>query len=113
MKLRKPTQLLLLLILSFLSAGYTGLYGLREAEIWLTAVNLTAFTVCVYDKNAARLGVWRIPELILLVLTAAAGFAGMILGMLFCRHKTAKSSFITPVAGLSLLQISIYLLIRG
>ena len=60
--------------------------------LFLTLSILT-FLLFGFDKNAARMGQWRIPEKVLLGLSLLGGAAGGLLGMLSFRHKTRKNYF--------------------
>jgi len=60
--------------------------------LFLTLSILT-FLLFGYDKNAARMGQWRIPEKVLLGLSLLGEAAGGLLGMLSFRHKTRKNYF--------------------
>lgn len=61
--------------------------------IYLAAVNVWTFSVYGADKFRACRGKWRIPELHLLLLAAAGGSFGALIGMLFFHHKTRKWKF--------------------
>ncbi len=56
----------------------------------LTLLVMTVATLTVYgvDKLSAVKGRGRIPEVVLIVLTALGGVLGTLMGMLFFRHKT-------------------------
>jgi uncharacterized membrane protein YsdA (DUF1294 family) len=47
----------------------------------------------------------RIPENTLFFLEAVGGTIGLLLAMLFFRHKTSKTSFIVKFSGIFLIQI--------
>lgn len=57
------------------------------------AASLAAFGAMGLDKLRAARGGRRVPERLLLGLTAAGGVAGTWLGRALFRHKTRKSSF--------------------
>ena len=63
------------------------------AEIYLILINLALFVLMGADKNAARMGAWRIPEKTLFLLAFLGGAPGGILGMYTFRHKTRHASF--------------------
>jgi len=56
---------------------------------------LTAATFILWgiDKYRAKMGMWRIPEKILITLTVIGGAFGALAGMLLFRHKTRKTYF--------------------
>lgn len=56
--------------------------------IYMAAINLCAFVMCVYDKRAAIKRRYRISEKALFIVSIIGGAAGMFLGMLMVRHKT-------------------------
>lgn len=61
---------------------------------WLAFASLLAFLMFAWDKaRAGRPGLRRISEFHLVLIGAAGGWPGGLLGMLLLRHKTAKLSF--------------------
>jgi uncharacterized membrane protein YsdA (DUF1294 family) len=60
---------------------------------WVLAWTPVAFLFYGYDKFLARRDRLRIPEISLLTLSAAGGFAGAIAAMFLFHHKTAKMRF--------------------
>ncbi len=60
---------------------------------YFLALSLITFFVFGYDKQAAKMSRWRIPEKVLLGLVIAGGALGGLLGMQFFRHKTRKLHF--------------------
>ena len=56
-------------------------------------LSILTFLLFDYDKNAARMNQWRIPEKVLLGLSILGGAAGGLLGMQVFRHKTRKNYF--------------------
>ncbi len=54
---------------------------------------MLAFLMFGWDKAAARRGARRVPEARLLLVGAAGGAAGALLGMIAFRHKTRKLRF--------------------
>ena len=62
-------------------------------------LSILTFLLFGFDKNAARMNQWRIPEKVLLGLSILGGAAGGLLGMQVFRHKTRKNYFwIIPIA---------------
>ncbi|KVV13468.1 DUF1294 domain-containing protein [Flavobacterium sp. TAB 87] len=57
-------------------------------------LNLIAFVLMGYDKNAAKTRRSRIPEQALLTFVLLGGTIGSGLGMLVFRHKTSKKSYL-------------------
>ena len=72
--------------------------------IYLTAVSLTAAILTVYDKQAARRGLWRIKESTLLIAAAAGGSAAMLIAMHLIRHKTKHAKFMAGLPAIIILQ---------
>lgn len=66
-------------------------------------INLLAFVLMSYDKRMAITGGWRIPERVLLGLSALGGAAGSFVAMRMWRHKTLKPKF---SAGLPLMLLA-------
>lgn len=56
-------------------------------------VNLMSLILFWWDKRAARLGNWRVPESKLLLFALLGGFVGAFLGQSLFRHKTQKQPF--------------------
>jgi uncharacterized membrane protein YsdA (DUF1294 family) len=79
--------------------------SMTPVRAWLVSINLAAFCAFVYDKLTAKLDAERVPEKILLGLSAAGGTVGAILGMLAAHHKTAKTGFKIRLLGVALLQV--------
>jgi uncharacterized membrane protein YsdA (DUF1294 family) len=87
-------------------------------------INLMAFSVMAYDKRISRkrgdrgLGQEqdrsqdRIPEGLIYFLAAAAGAAGVYLGMLIFRHKTRKWYFQIGIPLLILQNLAAFYVIR-
>jgi len=67
-----------------------------------------------FDKLSAKMNSERIPEMWFLLISAAGGFAGVILGMFVFRHKTSKPSFqLKILAGAVLGILIIVFLVKG
>ena len=77
-------------------------------KIYLFEICTAAFLLCAVDKICARKGAWRVPEAALMLSAILGGAAGLLLGMLLCRHKTRHKRFVFGVPLLLLLQISIF-----
>ena len=63
----------------------------------LLLMNAAGFGIMLLDKNLARRHRRRIPEALLLAFAACFGSAGVLAGMLVCRHKTRKPLFTVTV----------------
>lgn len=73
--------------------------------IYLAAMNLIAFCVMAYDKQAAAAGASRTPELILALWALLGGTPGTLLAMQCFRHKTKKARFQLMIAIVVVVQV--------
>lgn len=73
--------------------------------LYFLFINTFVFILAGYDKYLARKNKRRIPENTLFFLEAVGGTIGLLLAMLFFRHKTSKTSFIVKFSGIFLIQI--------
>ncbi|KQO34149.1 hypothetical protein ASF10_00040 [Flavobacterium sp. Leaf82] len=79
--------------------------------LYFLFVNIIVFILAGYDKNQARKNKRRIPENTLFFFEAIGGTIGLLLAMLFFRHKTSKTSFIIKFSLIFLLQVVLIYLI--
>jgi len=80
---------------------------------YLIAVNVVTFAAFGYDKLIAPTQAIRVPEAILLALTALGGCVGGVIARPIFRHKTQKVSFrlaFWPCVLISIVLIAIYYL---
>jgi len=75
--------------------------------IYLTIINLIAFSMMLWDKRKARLNDWRVSEATLLLLCFIGGAIGFFAGMFRFHHKTQKRLF--QAAGVIGLLLSFYI----
>lgn len=61
---------------------------------YFIVINVFALIMYGIDKLAAKLGVRRIPEIVLLNISLLGGMFGAILGMVIFRHKIRKRVFV-------------------
>lgn len=93
--------------------------GLSEADTILVALSVlflvNGFAVLQFwrDKQAAKIGDWRIPEMSLLTTSALGGFVGAKLGQRVFRHKTRKQPFATLLNLTGLLNLGILAIVGG
>lgn len=78
--------------------------------IYFAAVNLLAFTVCGWDKWAAKRGARRVPERRLLLFCALGGSPAFLLGMALFHHKTRKPKFYVGVPLILVVQLALLVL---
>lgn len=79
--------------------------------LYFLFVNIIVFILAGYDKNQARKNKRRIPENTLFFFEAIGGTIGLLLAMLFFRHKTSKTSFIIKFSLILLIQVVLIYLI--
>lgn len=75
-------------------------------SIYLLLINAAAFLFMFADKQFAKHHRRRIPEAVLLLLCAAGGSLGGLLGMWLFRHKTKKPKFYITVPLLLVIQLA-------
>ncbi|MBQ8372369.1 MAG: DUF1294 domain-containing protein [Clostridia bacterium] len=69
----------------------------------VAAISLVTFALYGIDKYKAKRGLWRIPERVLLMLSALGGGIGGLAAMSLFRHKTRHIYFIfTNILGIIL-----------
>jgi uncharacterized membrane protein YsdA (DUF1294 family) len=85
---------------------------LLSIAILFLVVNLTAFSVMLWDKaRSRRAGAERISEATIFLLAAALGSVGTYAGMLLCRHKTRKWQFIVGIPFLMIQNVAFLYLV--
>ena len=70
---------------------------------WLLGWSVALFALYGIDKAQAKLGGWRVPEIVLHTLALIGGFIGGWLGMFLFRHKTQKPVFKAVLAAATIL----------
>ncbi len=63
-------------------------------QSYFIVINVVALIMYGIDKLAAKLGVRRIPEIVLLNISLLGGMLGAMLGMVIFRHKIRKRVFV-------------------
>lgn len=74
---------------------------------WVAVASVVALAATVLDKSRARRGASRIPERTLLGLALVGGSPGLLVGMMFARHKTRKLSFLAGFAFVLAVQVGL------
>ena len=87
---------------------------MKAIILYLIGINVVTFLVYGLDKWKAKRDAWRISETTLLLLAAAGGSVGALLGMQIFRHKTKHVKFTVGVPAILLVQValSIWWLLR-
>ena len=67
--------------------------GLSYAWSYIISINTVTFFLYGYDKMVAKVGLLRVPELVLHVATFAGGTPSAFVGQNLFKHKTSKSKF--------------------
>jgi uncharacterized membrane protein YsdA (DUF1294 family) len=76
-------------------------------KAYLMSVNIFSFLVFGLDKVSAIIGIRRISERHLHMLTLSGGCVGSITGMSIFRHKTKKPQFIMITLIISMVEIAV------
>lgn len=80
---------------------------MKKIAVYLVLINLLTFAAYGIDKRKAQKNAWRIKESTLLLLAAAGGSVGALLGMQIFRHKTKHPKFTVGVPLILLVQIGL------
>jgi uncharacterized membrane protein YsdA (DUF1294 family) len=78
---------------------------LIELIILITVLQILPFLIYGIDKLFAKLGIFRIPEKVLLATTFIFGILGSIAAMMIFKHKAKKTSFQHNFTVIALLRI--------
>ena len=76
---------------------------------YLAIINAVSFLLMLIDKIKAKKKMWRIPERVLLGVSAVGGSLGGLLGMRLFRHKTKHPKFYLSIPLMLLLQAGLLL----
>ena len=74
--------------------------------MYLAGISLVSIGLTVFDKRAARLGLWRIKERTLLLIAAIGGSIAMLITMRLIRHKTKHAKFMVGIPVIIIMQIA-------
>ena len=80
--------------------------------LWVAVLSVISMVVCVYDKviskkNRVEL---RVPERVLLLLSALGGSLAMYITMQIIHHKTKHAKFMIGIPVIMVLQIALIIL---
>lgn len=73
---------------------------------YLAVISVISIIVCIWDKKISKKNKveLRIPEAVLLLLSALGGSVAMFITMLFMRHKTKHVKFMLGIPVIMILQ---------
>ena len=76
---------------------------------YLSIISLISIIVCIWDKKISKKNrvELRIPEAVLLILSALGGSVAMLTTMLLTRHKTKHVKFMLGIPVIIILQVSL------
>ena len=79
--------------------------------IYILIMSLISIVVCIYDKKISKKNKveLRIPEKVLLILSALGGSVAMLVTMLITRHKTKHVKFMLGIPVIIVLQVALVL----
>ena len=82
---------------------------LMFAAIWVAVISALSVIVCIYDKIISKRGrvELRIPEKVLLILSALGGSLAMYITMQIVHHKTRHRKFMIGIPVIMVLQIAL------
>ncbi len=75
------------------------------AQAMFIGVNVVTLLCYGYDKYMARVGGWRVPEVVLHALAAVGGTPGAFVGQMLFRNKTRASQFRTVFFVIVIVQV--------
>ena len=78
--------------------------------IYLIVINVIAIVITAHDKLAAINHRRRVPERVLMLISALGGAPAMYLTMLIIRHKTRKPLFMIGIPLVFLLELAVILI---
>ena len=81
----------------------------KIAVAYLAVISIISIIVCIYDKKISKKNKveLRIPEKVLLILSALGGSVAMFVTMLITRHKTKHVKFMLGIPVIMVLQAAI------
>ena len=78
---------------------------------YLAIISVISIIVCIWDKKISKKNKveLRIPEKVLLILSALGGSVAMLVTMLITRHKTKHVKFMLGIPVILVLQVALVL----
>ena len=83
---------------------------MKELIIYLLIINAVSFLLMLIDKRKAQKNRYRIPEAVLMGVSALGGSLGGLTGMYTVRHKTRKPLFFIGIPVILALQIVLFVI---
>ena len=83
---------------------------MKELILYLLIINALSFLLMLIDKQKAKKNRWRIPEAVLLGVSALGGSIGGLIGMYTVRHKTQKPLFYIGIPFILAVQIFLFVI---
>ena len=82
---------------------------LKIAIVYLAVISVVSVIICAYDKMISKKNKveLRIPEKVLLILSALGGSIAMFVTMLLIRHKTKHVKFMLGIPLILIAQIAL------
>lgn len=80
---------------------------MEKLFVYFLIVSIIAFAVAGYDKYLAVNNKFRIPEKTLFTIAFCGGSVGLLLAMLFFRHKISKTSFLIKFSVIIIAQLAL------
>lgn len=82
---------------------------LKILGIYLIIISLISIIVCIWDKKISKKNKveLRIPEKVLLILSALGGSVAMLVTMLITRHKTKHVKFMLGIPVIIVIQVAL------
>lgn len=88
------------------------MWDLKIVLIYLIVISAVSVFITVFDKIAAKRGMYRISERALLTAAAIGGSVAMYVTMLVIRHKTKHAKFMLGIPVIIVLQILLFVFFR-
>lgn len=81
---------------------------------YIAIISIVSIIVCIYDKKISKKNrvELRIPEAVLLLLSALGGSVAMFITMLLTRHKTKHLKFMVGIPVIMVLQAAAYIAVH-
>lgn len=83
---------------------------MKELILYLLIINALSFLLMLIDKQKAKKNRWRIPEAVLLGISALGGSIGGLIGMYAVHHKTRKPLFYIGIPFMLAAQIFLFII---